>query len=91
MPVPEIDLRNHLLNHVQQILFRPLPYFTGRQARGRMSQKEAAHSFRDLQFGDQRVHAIGQSDNLLEALGLNFQMLHGPIITVRLGALAQLD
>ncbi len=79
MTVPKIDLRDHLLNHIQQIFFRPLSYLTGRQARRGMSHKQAAHTFRHLPFGDQRIHAVGEIDDLLQPIRLNLQHLHGPL------------
>lgn len=79
MAVPKIDLRNHLLNHIQQILFRSLPHFTSRQTRRRMRHEQTAETFRHLPFRDQRIHAIGEIDDLLQAIRLNFQMLHGPL------------
>lgn len=87
----KIDFGNHLFDDIQQILFRPLSHLTGCEARRRVGQEQAAEPFRYLALGDQRIHAIRHIDHLLETVGPNFQMLHGPIITVRLGALAQLN
>ena len=87
----KIDFGNHLFDDIQQILFRPLSHLTGCEARRRVGQEQAAEPFRYLALGDQRIHAIRQIHDLLETLGFNFHMLHGPIITVRLGALAQLN
>ena len=75
----KIDFGDHLFDDIQQILFRSLPHFTGCEARRRMSQKETAQPFRHLALGDQRIHSVGEVDNVLEAVGLNFQMFHGPL------------
>ena len=77
--MPKIDLRNHFLHDIQQIFFRPLAHFTGRQARRRMRHEQAAETFRHPPFPDQRIHAIGQIDDLLQSIRLNFQRLHGPL------------
>lgn len=76
MTMPKIDLRNHFLNDIQQISFRSLANFTGRQTGGRVGHEYAAETFRHLPPGDQRIDAIGEIDDLLEPIGLNLQRLH---------------
>ena len=87
----KIDFGNHLFDDIQQILFRSLPHFTGRQARRRMRDEDTAEPFRHHVLREYPIEPIGKIHDLLEARGLNFQMLHSPIITVRLGTFAQLD
>jgi hypothetical protein len=90
MAVSKIDLWNHLLNHIQQIIFRPLSHLTGRQTGRRVGHEQAAETFRHPPFPDQRIHAIGQIDDLLQAISLYLQALHSSIITVRHARSAQL-
>lgn len=87
----KVDFGDHLFDDVEQVLFRSLPHLAGREARRRMGDEDTAQPFRHHVLRENRIEPIGKIYNLLEARGLNFQMLHGPIITVRHSSSCQLD
>ncbi len=87
----KVDFGDHLFDDVQQILFRSFPYFTGREARRRMGDKDRAQPFRHRVLRKYLIEPIGKIYDLLEARGFNFQVLHSPIITVRHSSSCQLD
>ena len=77
--MPKVDCGDHLFDDIQQILFRALPHFPGGDARRRMCDEDTAQPFRHYVVGENRIEPIGQVHDLLQALGLNFQMFHATL------------
>lgn len=88
MGVTEPDRWNELLDDFQQILFRPLPDFSGGQGRRRMRDEQRAEAFLHSGLPDQRVHAIREIDDFFETAGPNVQhVCHRKALTAAARAL----
>ena len=69
MGVPEVNAWNHLLHHLQKILFRSLPDLPRRQCSSRVGDEESAELLLNLRLPDHRFNLIRQIHDLFACGG----------------------
>jgi hypothetical protein len=74
--MPELQARNHLFHHIQEVLVRSLSNFAGRQGCSGVMQKERAEALLHVLVLEEGVDPLREVHNLLVTHGLDYESVH---------------